>query len=59
MVEMYDLAGKKCLLKASNNVRTESLKVNTNTLNTGVYFAKITTDEEQLQKCDRYQVIVI
>ena len=45
MVEMYDLAGKKMSTQSFNNVRTESLKVNTNTLNTGVYFAKITTDE--------------
>ncbi|MBK8849406.1 MAG: T9SS type A sorting domain-containing protein [Saprospiraceae bacterium] len=45
LVEMYDLTGKKMSSQSFNNIRTESLKVNTNTLNTGVYFAKITTDE--------------
>ena len=36
MVEMYDLLVKMST-QSFNNVRTESLKVNTNTLNTGIF----------------------
>lgn len=50
VVEMYDIAGKKMSSQTFNNVRTESLKVNASTLNSGIYLATITTDEGTTSK---------
>lgn len=49
-VDLIDLTGKKVSSHSFANVRTESLKVNIATINTGVYVAKITTDEGFITK---------
>lgn len=43
-VEMFSLAGSQVTSKNFNNVRTETLKIATNSLSSGLYTVRITTD---------------
>jgi hypothetical protein len=49
-VEMFDIAGKKVISQSFQNARTEALKINVASLNTGMYVTKITTDEGFITK---------
>ncbi len=49
-VELFDVTGKKAISQSFENVRTESLKISLASINTGVYVAKITTDEGFITK---------
>lgn len=49
-VELSGIDGKRALVQNFENVSTETLKINANTLTNGIYTAKITTDAGTLTK---------
>jgi hypothetical protein len=49
-VELYSVDGRRVISDSYNNIRTETLKINTNTLISGVYTAKIITNDGTLSK---------
>ena len=49
-VDVYDITGRKLISQKFDNIKSESLKINTASLGTGAYVAKVLTDEGFVSK---------